>query len=211
MICQSRKNGVKSSLNFKRSLISPLPKIINFEARLCRSALLLLLCENRFCLLRFVKKLNSTKRGAFFDMFASPRWSLLCMRTKVVSFLIFFQDFQTKKFKKLRPKITKIASRVLPYLITVAQLSTIDIDSTIRTFSTILPHLRSSHSETWIRRFGHDTTAFFRLNIKDIQPEEGFSIRTETSYPSFWVAGDERELWKMITPARISFNNKNIA
>ena len=31
-----------------------------------------------------------------------------------------------------------------------------------------------------------------------IQPEEGPGIRAETSYPiaSFWVAGDERELWK---------------
>ena len=31
-----------------------------------------------------------------------------------------------------------------------------------------------------------------------IQPEESPSIRSETSYPiaSFWVAGDERELWE---------------
>ena len=34
------------------------------------------------------------------------------MRTKVVSFFIFFQDLSNKnKFKKLRPKMTKIASR----------------------------------------------------------------------------------------------------
>ena len=33
-----------------------------------------------------------------------------------------------------------------------------------------------------------------------IQPEEGPSTRAETSYPiaGFWVAGDERELWKIL-------------
>ena len=53
----------------------------------------------------------------FFDIFASPRWSLLRMRTKVASFFIFFQDLSNKKkFKKLRPKMTKIASRGGPAL-----------------------------------------------------------------------------------------------
>ena len=33
------------------------------------------------------------------------------MRTKVVSFFIFFTSFQTKKIKALQPKMTKIASR----------------------------------------------------------------------------------------------------
>ena len=33
------------------------------------------------------------------------------MRMKVVSFFIFFQDLSSKKFKALRPKITKLASR----------------------------------------------------------------------------------------------------
>ena len=33
------------------------------------------------------------------------------MRTKVVSFFIFFKSFQTKKIKAQRPKMTKIASR----------------------------------------------------------------------------------------------------
>ena len=49
----------------------------------------------------------------FFDIFASPRWSPLRMRTKVVSFVIFFPRAfkQTKKIKALRPKMTKIASR----------------------------------------------------------------------------------------------------
>ena len=32
------------------------------------------------------------------------------MRTKVVSFFIFSESFQTKKIKALRPKMTKIAS-----------------------------------------------------------------------------------------------------
>ena len=48
----------------------------------------------------------------FFDIFASPRWSPLRMRTKVVSFFIFFQELSNKKkIKALRPKMTKIASR----------------------------------------------------------------------------------------------------
>ena len=48
----------------------------------------------------------------FFDIFASPRWSPLRMRTKVASFFIFFQELSNKKkFKALRPKMTKIASR----------------------------------------------------------------------------------------------------
>ena len=48
----------------------------------------------------------------FFDIFASPRWSPLRMRTKVVSFFIFFQELSNKKkIKALRPKMTKIASK----------------------------------------------------------------------------------------------------
>ena len=47
----------------------------------------------------------------FFDIFASPR-SPLRMRTKVVSFFIFFQELSNqKKIKALRPKMTKIALR----------------------------------------------------------------------------------------------------
>ena len=54
----------------------------------------------------------------FFDIFASPRGSPLRMRTKVVSFFIFFQELSNKKkIKALRPKMTNIASRgVLPIL-----------------------------------------------------------------------------------------------
>ena len=48
----------------------------------------------------------------FFDVFASPRWSPLRMRTKVVSFFVFFQELSNKKkIKALRPKMAKIASR----------------------------------------------------------------------------------------------------
>ena len=32
-----------------------------------------------------------------FDIFASPRWSPLCTRTKVVSFFIFFQELSNKQ------------------------------------------------------------------------------------------------------------------
>ena len=53
----------------------------------------------------------------FFDIFASPRWSPLRMRTKVVSFFIFFQELSNKKkIKALWPKMTKIASRGGPAL-----------------------------------------------------------------------------------------------
>ena len=53
----------------------------------------------------------------FFDIFASPRWWPLRMRTKVASFFIFFQDLSNKKkIKALRPKMTKIASRGGPAL-----------------------------------------------------------------------------------------------
>ena len=49
---------------------------------------------------------------SFFDIFASPRWSPLRIRTKVVSFFLFFQELSNKKkIKALRPKMTKIASR----------------------------------------------------------------------------------------------------
>ena len=53
----------------------------------------------------------------FFDIFASPRWPPLRMRTKVASFFIFFQELSNKKkIKALRPKMTKIASRGGPAL-----------------------------------------------------------------------------------------------
>ena len=111
MVFQSWKNGVKSSLNFERSQLSPWAKIKKSEATFCRSTLLLSFCENRLCLSQLIKKLNSTERGALFDIFVSPRWSPLRMRTKVVSFFIFFQELSNKnKIKALRPKMTKIAS-----------------------------------------------------------------------------------------------------
>ena len=75
-------------------------KIKKSETAFCRSALLLLFCENCFCLSQLIKKLNSTEQGALFRHFASPRWSPLRMRTKVVSIFIFFQELSNKK--KLR-------------------------------------------------------------------------------------------------------------
>ena len=48
-----------------------------------------------------------------FDIFASPRWSPLRMRTQVASIFIFSQELSiaNKKIKALRPKMTKKASR----------------------------------------------------------------------------------------------------
>ena len=41
-----------------------------------------------------------------FDIFASPRWSPMRMRTKVVPFFIFFQELSKKNWA-LRPEMTK--------------------------------------------------------------------------------------------------------
>ena len=86
--------------------------LVYLHSRFCRFVLLSF-CKNRFCLRQFVKNLNSMEWRDFYDIFASPRWSQLRMRAKVVSFLIliFSKTFQTKKMKELRQKIPKIASR----------------------------------------------------------------------------------------------------
>ena len=63
------KKGGKIITNIERSQLSPQAKIKNFEATFCRFALLLSFCKNRFRLLRFIKKLNSTELGAFFRHF----------------------------------------------------------------------------------------------------------------------------------------------
>ena len=53
------------------------------------------------------KKLNSTKWGAFFDIFAS-RGDTTAHARKTVSFCIFFQELSSKKkIKYLRLKMTK--------------------------------------------------------------------------------------------------------
>ena len=113
MVFQSRKNGVKSSLNFERSELSPWAKIKKSEARFCRSALLLSFCKNRSCLSQLIKKLNSTERGALFRHFCVSKMITTAHAHKSgVNFHIFPGAFkQTKKIKALRPKMTKIASR----------------------------------------------------------------------------------------------------
>ena len=64
-----------------------------------------------------MKKLRSTEWGALFRHFASPRWSPLRMRTKVVSFFIFFQELSNKKKLRLHDKRWLKYSQgwVLPY------------------------------------------------------------------------------------------------
>ena len=106
------KNGEKSSLNFERSQLHP------FEATFWRSPLLLSFCENRFRPLRCVKKLNSTKKGALLRHFCVSNVITTAHAHKMVSFSCFSTTFQIKKIKKLRPKMTKIASickGVLPF------------------------------------------------------------------------------------------------
>ena len=69
-------------------------------------------CENRFRLSRFVKNLNSTKRGASFLTFSRRQGDHYCTCAEKWCHLSYFsKTFQKIKIKKLRPKITKIASR----------------------------------------------------------------------------------------------------
>ena len=108
MVFQSRKNGVKSSLNFERFLLCPWAKIKNFEAWFCRSALLLSFCENRFRLLRFIKKLNPTKRGAFFRLFCvSKVTSIAHAHTSGVIFYIFPRHFKQTKLSSCNQRWLK--------------------------------------------------------------------------------------------------------
>ena len=72
--------------------------------------LLLPFYENRFRLLRFVKNLNSTKRGAFFRHFCVSMGITTAHAHKSGVVFIFFLDHSNKR-KKLRSKMTKIASR----------------------------------------------------------------------------------------------------
>ena len=76
-----------------------------------RSALLVSFCGNSLCLLQLIKKLNSMERVALFDMFASPRWSPLRMRTKVVLFFIFFEELSNKKKRLYEQRRLKKAAR----------------------------------------------------------------------------------------------------
>ena len=112
MVFQSRKKGVKSSLNFERSYLSPWAKIKKSEATFCRSTLLLSFCENRFCLSQLFKKLNSTERGAHFRHFCVSKVITTAHAHKSGVIVHFFpRAFKQKKIKALRPKMTKIASR----------------------------------------------------------------------------------------------------
>ena len=111
MVFQSRKNGVKSSLNFERSQLSPWAKIKKSEAAIRRSTLPLSFCENRLCLSQLIKKLNSTERGALFRHFCvSKVISTAHAHKSGVIFSSFPRAFK-QKIKALRPKMTKIASR----------------------------------------------------------------------------------------------------
>ena len=105
MVFQSSKNGVKLLLNFESSW--EIKK--KYEATFCRSALLLSFCENRFRLLQFVKKLNSTIQGAFstFLRFQGDHYYARVQKWCLSSY--FSKSIQTKKLKKVRSKITEIA------------------------------------------------------------------------------------------------------
>ena len=94
-----------------KTQLSPGQKLKN--PRRFVTALLLSSCKNRFCLWRFVKNLNSTKRGVFFRHFFCFQDDHFCACTrKWCDFSYFSKSFRTKKsFKNIRPKMTKVASR----------------------------------------------------------------------------------------------------
>ena len=76
--------------------------------------LLLSFCENRLCLSQLIKKLNSTERGALFrhlNFCVSRVITTVHAHKSGVIFFYFSKSFQTTKYKALRPKMTKIASR----------------------------------------------------------------------------------------------------
>ena len=78
---------------------------------MCRSALLLSFCENRFCLSQLIKKLKSTERGALLQHFCVSKVITTAHAHKSGVIFHFFQELSNKKIKALRPKMTKIASR----------------------------------------------------------------------------------------------------
>ena len=79
----------------------------------CRSDLLLSFCKNGFRLLRFVKKLNSTKRGTLFRYYCVSKVITTAHEHKSgVIFHIFPRLFKQKKLRScMWPKMTKIPSR----------------------------------------------------------------------------------------------------
>ena len=112
MVFQSRKNGVKSPLHIERSQLSPQAKIKKSEAVVdlpffFHSAKTVSVYRNLI-----IKKLNSTERGALFRHFCVSKVITTAHAHKSgVIFHFFFQELSNKKYKKLRPKKTKIASR----------------------------------------------------------------------------------------------------
>ena len=148
MVFQSRENGVKSSLNFKRSQLSPEAKIKKSEAAFCRSAFLLSFCENRFCLSQLIKKLNSTERGALFRHFCVSKviTTAHAHKSGVIFHIQFSRAVKQKKIKALRPKMTKIPQGGGPALRTIFQLhsNTAWIDGTgffFHTFHWLVNHI----------------------------------------------------------------------
>ena len=95
MVFQSRKNMVKSLLILKDHNLVPRKKLKKSEAIFCTTTLLLSFCETVCGISQLIKKLIDGVKMPFFDIFASPRWSPLRMRPKVVSFFILFESFQT--------------------------------------------------------------------------------------------------------------------
>ena len=140
----------------------------------------------------------------FSTFFASPRWPPLRMRTKVVSFFIFFQDLSNKKkIKKLGPKMTKIASRG-PALKTLSCKLHQTISSSSRVLLTPLPEIRvhlcynqpilmmCSLSQTFVKKISAFLTL---LRLFDLYPRHGSWGKTDTSTrrfnPGLTISGEQ--------------------
>ena len=90
-------HGVKPSLSFERSYLSPQTKMKKSEAPVCRSALLLSFYENHCFLSQWIKKLNSTERGAPFRHFSVSKVITAHAHKSGVIFHIFPRPFNQKK------------------------------------------------------------------------------------------------------------------
>ena len=101
IVFQNRKNGVKLSLKSERVLQIPGVKVKKTGAVFFLSTLTLSFCDNSSCPSQFVKKLNLTKRGAFFrDFCVSKAITTVHTHKSGVIFHIVPRAFkQTKKVR----------------------------------------------------------------------------------------------------------------
>ena len=90
-------------------------KIEKVDAMFCRSALLLSVFENRFCLSQFVKKLSSTERGTFVRHFCISKVITIVYAAKSGdNFHIFQRAFKQNKLRSYHQRWQTFSQGVLP-------------------------------------------------------------------------------------------------